>query len=70
MVGWCFILQLLSSNMEQNGEDDDGILGFLKEDIIKEYKRGRRLVSEVAYEGLELHVKCREKSVPQCLSSL
>ncbi|XP_023706470.1 uncharacterized protein LOC111863895 isoform X2 [Cryptotermes secundus] len=34
---------LLSSNMEQNGGDNDGILGFLREDILKEYRRGRRL---------------------------
>jgi hypothetical protein len=33
--------------MEQNGRDSDGILGFLKEDIMKEFRRGRRLVSEV-----------------------
>jgi hypothetical protein len=41
-----FGFQLLSSNMEQNGGDNDGILGFLREDILKEYRRGRRLVSE------------------------
>jgi hypothetical protein len=37
--------------MEQNGGDNDGILGFLREDILKEYRRGRRLVSEVVHEG-------------------
>jgi hypothetical protein len=31
--------------MEQNGEDSEGIQGFLKEDILKEYKRGKRIVS-------------------------
>jgi hypothetical protein len=31
--------------MEQNGADNDGILGFLREDILKEYKRGKRNVS-------------------------
>ncbi|PSN36951.1 hypothetical protein C0J52_15884 [Blattella germanica] len=34
---------LLSSNMEQNGRDNEGILGFLRADILKELKRGRRL---------------------------
>lgn len=37
--------QLLSSNMEQKGEDHEGILGFLPDDIGKEIKRGRRLVN-------------------------
>lgn len=35
---------LLSSNMEQKGRDDEGILGFLAEDIQKELRRGKRLV--------------------------
>ncbi|XP_012540883.1 dentin sialophosphoprotein [Monomorium pharaonis] len=35
---------LLSSNMEQKGNDDEGILGFLAEDIQKELRRGKRLV--------------------------
>ncbi|EFN72517.1 G2/M phase-specific E3 ubiquitin-protein ligase [Camponotus floridanus] len=35
---------LLSSNMEQKGSDDEGILGFLTEDIQKELNRGKRLV--------------------------
>ncbi|XP_066995597.2 G2/M phase-specific E3 ubiquitin-protein ligase [Anabrus simplex] len=34
---------LLSSNMEQRGGDEEGIMGFLFEDILKEIKRGRRL---------------------------
>ncbi|XP_054270224.1 uncharacterized protein LOC128991406 isoform X2 [Macrosteles quadrilineatus] len=34
---------LLSSNMEQNGRDSDGILGFLGNDIHKEVRRGARL---------------------------
>ncbi|XP_034937856.1 probable inactive serine/threonine-protein kinase scy2 [Chelonus insularis] len=34
---------LLSSNMQQRGRDEDGILGFLPEDIHKELNRGRRL---------------------------
>ncbi|XP_014215210.1 uncharacterized protein LOC106644280 isoform X2 [Copidosoma floridanum] len=34
---------LLSSNMEQKGSDDQGILGFLEEDIQKEIRRGKRL---------------------------
>ncbi|XP_025268901.1 uncharacterized protein LOC112639372 isoform X2 [Camponotus floridanus] len=34
---------LLSSNMEQKGNDDEGILGFLIEDIQKELRRGKRL---------------------------
>ncbi|KAG7207936.1 hypothetical protein KM043_009524 [Ampulex compressa] len=35
---------LLSSNMEQKGNDDEGILGFLAEDIQKEIRRGKKLV--------------------------
>ncbi|XP_043670618.1 uncharacterized protein LOC122630314 isoform X1 [Vespula pensylvanica] len=35
---------LLSSNMEQKGNDNQGILGFLVEDIRKELRRGKRLV--------------------------
>ncbi|OXU25115.1 hypothetical protein TSAR_002713 [Trichomalopsis sarcophagae] len=35
---------LLSSNMEQKGNDDEGILGFLADDIQKEIRRGKRLV--------------------------
>ncbi|XP_048504755.1 uncharacterized protein LOC105690534 isoform X3 [Athalia rosae] len=34
---------LLSSNMEQNGEDDQGILGFMPADIQKELRRGKKL---------------------------
>ncbi|XP_075226646.1 uncharacterized protein LOC142327445 isoform X2 [Lycorma delicatula] len=34
---------LLSSNMEQNGQDDEGIYGFLPVDIEKEVKRGKKL---------------------------
>lgn len=30
--------------MEQKGKDEDGILGFLSEDIQKELRRGKRLV--------------------------
>ncbi|XP_076618815.1 uncharacterized protein LOC143340565 isoform X1 [Colletes latitarsis] len=35
---------LLSSNMEQKGRDNEGILGFLASDIRKELRRGKRLV--------------------------
>ena len=31
--------------MEQKGADEEGILGFLIDDIHKEVRRGRRLVS-------------------------
>ncbi|XP_034191293.2 uncharacterized protein LOC117609273 isoform X1 [Osmia lignaria lignaria] len=34
---------LLSSNMEQRGDDNEGILGFLIADIQKELRRGKRL---------------------------
>lgn len=30
--------------MEQRGNDDEGILGFLTDDIHKELRRGRKLV--------------------------
>ncbi|XP_012151382.1 uncharacterized protein LOC100880920 isoform X2 [Megachile rotundata] len=35
---------LLSSNMEQRGNDNEGILGFLVADIQKELRRGKRLM--------------------------
>ncbi|KAK2583640.1 hypothetical protein KPH14_009576 [Odynerus spinipes] len=35
---------LLSAKMEQKGSDDEGILGFLINDIKKELRRGKRLV--------------------------
>ncbi|XP_043494560.1 protein PFF0380w-like isoform X1 [Polistes fuscatus] len=35
---------LLSSNMEQKGKDNEGILGFLLRDIQKELRRGKRLI--------------------------
>ncbi|XP_047489305.1 uncharacterized protein LOC125039432 isoform X2 [Penaeus chinensis] len=34
---------LFSSGLAQNGEDDEGVLGFLAEDIVKEVQRGRKL---------------------------
>lgn len=40
--------QLFSSNMEQNGADEEGILGFLPKDIKKEIWRGNKLVSIVS----------------------
>lgn len=39
-----FFFQLLSSEMEQKGEDGDGILGFLLPDIKKEIARGKKQV--------------------------
>ncbi|XP_076663275.1 uncharacterized protein LOC143366255 [Andrena cerasifolii] len=54
---------LLSSNMEQKGTDDQGILGFLKVDIQKEVRRGKRLVcSYCRKNGATLgccNVKCK-----------
>lgn len=32
--------------MEQKGNDNEGILGFLVEDIQKELRRGKRLVRQ------------------------
>ncbi|XP_074602909.1 E3 ubiquitin-protein ligase PHF7-like [Brevipalpus obovatus] len=34
---------LFACGLEQNGEDEEGIYGFLKQDIMKEYKRASRL---------------------------
>ncbi|XP_058789473.1 uncharacterized protein LOC131663224 isoform X2 [Phymastichus coffea] len=54
---------LLSSNMEQKGSDDQGILGFLGDDIQKEIRRGKRLVcSHCKKSGATLgccNVKCK-----------
>lgn len=38
------ILQLFSAGLSQNGEDEQGILGFMPFDINKELKRGDKLV--------------------------
>lgn len=55
---------LLSSNMQQRGKDDQGILGFLKTDIQKEIRRGKRLVcSYCKKSGATLgcyNVKCKK----------
>ena len=34
---------LFSSGLEQKGNDDEGIMGFMKEDILKEARRGEKL---------------------------
>ena len=34
---------LFASSMEQSGEDEEGIKGFLPNDILKELRRGARL---------------------------
>lgn len=34
---------MFSSGLDQNGEDEEGINGFLPEDIVKEWRRGQRL---------------------------
>lgn len=34
---------LFACGMMQNGEDDEGILGFLREDILREVRRAKRL---------------------------
>lgn len=37
--------QLLSANLEQNGDDSEGIQGFLARDIMKEHNRASKLVN-------------------------
>jgi len=44
------MFQLFSAGLEQNGEDNEGILGFLPKDIKKELKRGEKLVCLI-YKG-------------------
>ena len=34
---------MFSSGLEQNGEEEEGIKGFLVDDIVKEWRRGSRL---------------------------
>ena len=41
---WCFP-QFFASGLAQNGDDHEGFDGFLTNDIIKEVRRGKRLVS-------------------------
>lgn len=41
--------------MEQKGNDDEGILGFLADDIQKEVRRGRRLVRLVCLNYIIRH---------------
>lgn len=45
VLHWVSSLQLFSSALPQNGEDSEGILGFLISDIQQELKRGKQLVS-------------------------
>lgn len=43
---WTFFFQLFASGLSQRGDsDEDGISGFLPADVLKELKRGLRLVS-------------------------
>ncbi|XP_067014862.2 G2/M phase-specific E3 ubiquitin-protein ligase [Anabrus simplex] len=42
---------LLSSNIEQNGADDEGILGFLMNDIRKEQRRSQRYLCVYCHRG-------------------
>ena len=35
---------LCSAGLDQNGSDDEGINGFLAKDIVKEWRRGSRLL--------------------------
>ncbi|XP_076754834.1 uncharacterized protein LOC143425718 [Xylocopa sonorina] len=55
---------LLSSNMQQRGNDDQGILGFLVKDIREEVRRGKRLVCSYCKKaGATLgccNVKCKK----------
>lgn len=44
IVHFRYRLQLLSSNLTQNGEDDEGMLGFLQVDIKKEVERAAKMV--------------------------
>jgi len=37
-------MQLFSAALSQNGTDQEGVLGFLTEDIAKEVRRSQRLV--------------------------
>lgn len=48
LVEVCMLLiyfQLLSSNLPQNGEDEEGIYGFLPADILKEKRRASKKVT-------------------------
>ena len=51
---------LFSSGLEQNGKDNEGILGFLNADIEKEAQRGRKLTCKVC-NGKGASVGCCEK---------
>lgn len=48
------VFQLLSSNLVQNGDDDEGIMGFLPPDIHAEVARANKMVYFVRY----LSAKC------------
>lgn len=39
------IFQLLTSNLIQNGEDEEGLIGFMPKDIKSEVYRTKKLVS-------------------------
>lgn len=46
--------QLLTSNLVQNGNDDEGITGFMPKDIKAEVSRTKKLVSDsIVYVRIE-----------------
>lgn len=41
---------MLGANLSQKLDENDGVLGFLEDDLTKEAKRASRLVSEVMFD--------------------
>lgn len=47
-----FKIQMLASNLTQKFDENEGIMGFLEDDLTKESKRASRLVSEVRFPSI------------------
>ncbi|ODN02574.1 G2/M phase-specific E3 ubiquitin-protein ligase [Orchesella cincta] len=56
-----YFCMLFSAGLSQNGQDDDGILGFLPKDIRKELKRGAKLKCKFC-RGVGATIGCSTKS--------
>lgn len=44
-----FVLQLMASGIYQRGEEDEGVHGFLVDDIVKEVHRASKLVCHCVF---------------------
>ena len=53
---------LFSSGLEQNGEDEEEMKGFLAADVLKEWRRGQRLKCFSCTKKWDLEIYVPQKS--------